>query len=145
MVKSQVDWVKAYQKAFATDKWTEIIMRAITKKIAQRWRIVTFRGPNKREYRGIVDAIAIRKDTSRPNMCNLKRGDLFEIMIIQMKGGGAKFPNIAEKRRLKEVAKYYRAKDIILFEWKNGKKTQFYSLNTNLEWKEKTTLELFGV
>jgi hypothetical protein len=145
MEKLRVDWVKAYQKAVATDKWTEIIMRAITKKVAKRWRIVTFRGPNKKEYRGIVDALAIRKDTSRPNKGSLKRGDLFEIMIIQMKGGGAKFPNITEKRRLKEVAKYYRAKCILLFEWKNIKRTQFYNLNRKLEWKEKTTLELFGV
>ena len=145
MGKSSVDCVKAYQKAAATDKWTEIIMRAITKKVAKRWRIVTFRGRNGGEWRGIVDALAIRKDTSRPNKDHLKRGDLFDIMVIQMKGGSAKFPTMSEKERLKAVAKYYRAKHVLLFEWKNGKRTQFYVLNNKLEWTKKTASELFGI
>ena len=145
MDASSADWVKAYQKAAATDKWTEIIMRAITKKVAKQWRIVTFRGRNAGEWQGIVDALAIRKDTSRPNKDHLKRGDLFGIMVIQMKGGSAKFPTMNEKRRLKAVSKYYKAKNVLLFEWKNGKKTQFYVLNNNLEWIEKKVSELFGI
>jgi hypothetical protein len=144
MGKSSVDWVKAQQKAVATDKWTEIIMRAIAKKVAKRWKFVSFRGSRGGEWRGIVDALAIRKDTSRPNKDRLKRGDLFDIMVIQMKGGSAKFPTPEEKERLKAVANYYRAKNVVLFEWKKGKKTQFYVLNKKKEWKEITASELFG-
>ena len=144
MGRQSVDWVEAQQKAAATDKWTEIIMRAITKKVAKRWKFVSFRGSRGGEWRGIVDALAIRKDTSRPNKNRLKRGDLFDIMIIQMKGGSAKFPTPEEKDRLKAVANYYRAKNVVLFEWKKGKRTQFYVLNRKNEWKEIKTPDLFG-
>ena len=61
-----------------------------------------------------------------------------------MKGGSAKFPTPEEKKRLKAVAKYYRAKNVILFEWKKGKRTQFYVLNRKNEWKEIKTSDLFG-
>ena len=39
MAKSSDDWVEAQQKAAATDKWTEIIMRAINKRVAKRWKL----------------------------------------------------------------------------------------------------------
>ena len=61
-----------------------------------------------------------------------------------MKGGSAKFPTPEEKERLKAVGTYYRAKNVVLFEWKKGKKTQFYVLNKKKEWKEIATSELFG-
>ena len=144
MGRPSVDWVEAQQKAAAIDKWTEIIMRAITKKVAKRWKFVSFRGSRGGEWRGIVDALAIRKDTSKPGSERLKRGDLFDIMLIQMKGGSAKFPTPEEKKRLKAVAKYYRAKNVVLFEWKKGKRTQFYVLNRKNEWKEIKTPDLFG-
>ena len=144
MGKSSVDWVAAQQKAAATDKWTEIIMRAIAQKVAKRWKFVSFRGSRGGEWRGIVDVLAIRKDTSRPNRHRLKRGDLFDVMIIQMKGGCAKLPTLKEKERLKAVANYYRAKKVVLFEWKKGIKTQFYVLNKKKEWKEIAASELFG-
>ena len=144
MVRSSVDWVAAQQKAAATDKWTEIIMRAITKKVAKRWKFVSFRGSRGGEWRGIVDVLAIRKDTSKPRREGLNRGDLFDIMLIQMKGGYAQFPTPDEIKRLKTVAKYYRAKNVVLFEWKKGKRTQFYVLNRKNEWKEIKTSDLFG-
>ena len=144
MGKSSVDWIAAQQKAAATDKWTEIIMRAVAQKVAKRWKFVSFRGSRGGEWRGIVDVLAIRKDTSRPNRDRLRRGDLFEIMLIQMKGGSAKFPDLNDKKRLIAVANYYRAKKVVLFEWKKGIKTKFYVLNTKMEWKEIAVQELFG-
>ena len=144
MAKSGTDWVTAYKKALLTDKWTEIIMRAVTKKVANRWRLVSFRSKQGREWRGIVDVIAIRKDTAKPNKKHLNHGDLFEIMIIQMKGGSAKLPTLDDKRRLREVAKYYHAKNVVLFEWIKSKKTKFSVLGNNLEWEESTSADLFG-
>jgi len=40
-----------------------------------------------REWRGIVDVIAIRKDTSHSDHELLKSGDLLDIILIQTKGG----------------------------------------------------------
>jgi hypothetical protein len=35
----------------------------------------------------VVDVLAIRKNTSAPSNISLKRGDLFEVILVQMKGG----------------------------------------------------------
>ncbi|MFC1744832.1 hypothetical protein ACFL35_12650 [Candidatus Riflebacteria bacterium] len=144
MVKEKTDWVAASQKAAATDKWTETILRVLTKKAAKRWKFVSFRGKRGREWRGIVDVLAIRKDTAQPKSESLKPGDLFEFILIQMKGGSAKMPSAEEKDRLRAVAKYYKARKIVLFEWKKGEKAQFYFLGKNLQWEETTATELFG-
>jgi hypothetical protein len=57
----------------------------LTSRIAQRWRFVPFRGP--------VDVLAIRKDSSKAAHALLKSGDLFETILAQMKGSGARIPN----------------------------------------------------
>ena len=44
------------------------------------------------ESAGIVDLMAIRKDHGTHNS-KFKRGDLFEIILIQIKGGGARLPD----------------------------------------------------
>jgi hypothetical protein len=102
------------------------------------------RGKNKGEWRGIVDVLAIRKDTSQPAVEGLKRGDLFDIILIQLKGGSARRPTLEEKHRLKEVANSYSAKEVVLFEWKRGKVTAFYTLGPSLEWNPTTSSQLFG-
>ncbi len=108
----------AWKKAGNTDRWTEILFRALTARVAERWRFVSFRGAGGGEWRGIVDVLAIRKDTSHSTRKPLKSGDLFDIVLVQMKGGAARMPSAAEMARLKAVARRYRAKDIVLFEWK---------------------------
>src|SRR5438876_7436198 len=110
----------AWKRAGNTDRWTEILFRALTSRVAKRWRFVSFRGIGGRECRGIVDVIAIRKDTSHSNHELLNSGDLFDIILIQMKGGGARRPSAIEIQRLMAVAKRYRAKGIVLFAWKRG-------------------------
>lgn len=112
--------------------------------MAKRWRFVSFRGENRGEWRGIVDILAIRKDTSLPANVNLKRGDLFDIILIQMKGGSAGPPSMVEKRRLRAVADHYHAREVVLFEWKKGKSTKFCTLDDQLQWLPPTSSKIFG-
>lgn len=132
------------EKARHTDRWTEIILRAVSARVAKRWRFVSFRGKDRGEWRGVVDVLAIRKDTHAPARSCLKRGDLFDIILIQMKGGSAKTPGVEEKRRLREVANYYRAQAVVLFQWDRGRATDFSTLNRRLEWEPITCMEIFG-
>ena len=127
-----------------TDRWTEILFRALSNRVAKRWRFVSFRGKGRGEWRGIVDVLAIRKNTSLPTNLGLKRGDLFDIILIQMKGGSARTPSMAEKRRLQAVAKHYGAREVVLFEWKRGRGTALYTLSNTLEWHPSTRRGLFG-
>jgi len=104
-----------HERAHATGRWAEIIFRALSARVARRWRFVSFRGSDHGEWRGVVDVLAVRKDTSQPQLSSLKRGDLFEIVLVQMKGGSARVPSIEERRRLRLVARQYRAREIVLF------------------------------
>jgi hypothetical protein len=70
-----------------------------------------------------------------------KRGDLFQIILIQIKGGGARWPTRNDIRRLRAVAKRYNAKDVMLAEWVKGSHQNFYRLekktsNTRTAWKQ---------
>jgi hypothetical protein len=51
--------------------------------IANRWKFVSFRGVDKGEWRGVVDLIAIRKNSKQPPGYILKRCDLFDIILIR--------------------------------------------------------------
>ena len=53
---------------------------------------------------------------------------LFEIILIQIKGGGAKWPDKSDLRRLQSVAKYYNASAVVLAEWIKGSHLNFYWL-----------------
>ena len=134
----------AWKRAGNTDRWTEILFRALATRVAKRWRFVSFRGIGGREWRGIVDVIAIRKDTSHSDHELLKSGDLFDIILIQMKGGSAGMPSATEIRRLRAVAKRYRAQDIVLFTWKRGVSCDFYALSRRGAWIPSTAREIFG-
>jgi hypothetical protein len=133
-----------YEKAHATGRWAEIIFRALSARVANRWRFVSFRGSGSGEWRGIVDVLAVRKDTSQPRLSSLKRGDLFDIVLVQVKGGSARFPSVDERRRLRLVAKRYRARDVVLFQWRNGISSGFFTLGPNLEWQPTTGAAVFG-
>ena len=54
--------------------------------------------------------MAIRKDHSN-RKGKFKRGDLFEIILIQIKGGGARWPNAEDIRQLHAVAGLRPASD----------------------------------
>ena len=134
----------AWKRAGNTDRWTEILFRALASRVAKRWRFVSFRGIGGREWRGIVDVIAIRKDTSHSDHELLKSGDLFDIILVQMKGGRARRPSEIEIQRLMAVAKRYRAKGVVLFAWKRGESCDFYKLTRGGSWTQSSAREIFG-
>jgi hypothetical protein len=116
------------------------------------WNLVKFTGPNGGESVGIVDILAVRKDHRR-GVNGLKRGDVFEIILFQVKGGGAKWPCWKDIRRLEKVGRIYHAKAVILAEWKRGRQPVLYRLkkaarkqsDTKAAWaKMDRPLELFG-
>lgn len=99
-----------------TDRWTEIMLRALSARVAKRWRFVSF--SEKRESR-----MAWRggcPSCSKEYLCAqhalLKRGDLLDIILIQMK---AVRPDCRAwmNRTGFELAKYYRAQEVVLFNW----------------------------
>ncbi len=99
-----------------------------------RWQWVDFLGPNGRESAGIVDILAIRKKWDVPAQAefkNLKHLDLFDIMLIQVKGGSAPMPTVDDISRMEEVADHYHACNVLLYQWNTKKKhlTGFRVLN----------------
>jgi hypothetical protein len=135
----------AYLKAHATGRWAETIFLALSSRIANRWQFISFRGKAKGEWRGVVDVLAIRKDTSEPAGHILKRGDLFDIVVIQIKGGSARQPTHEDCIRLREVAKLYRAQSIVQFQWRKNISSIFYELDRRtLKWKPTTGAAIFS-
>ena len=134
----------APEKARATGWWAEILFKALSSRVKNRWRFVSFRGTGGGEWRGVVDILAIRKDTSRPDNPALRRGDLFETILVQVKGGSARKPKAADIQRLKVVKKRYGSKHIVLFEWKKGTASNFSTL-IGEEWRPSSAEEIFGV
>jgi hypothetical protein len=133
----------AHVKAHATGRWAETIFRALSSRIADRWKFVSFRGVGKGEWRGVVDLVAIRKNTKQPPGDLLKRGDLFDIVLIQVKGGSARGPTREDCLRLREVKRLYRAKAVVQFQWRRGTSSRFFYLGRNLEWTPTSSEELF--
>jgi hypothetical protein len=134
----------AHINAHATGRWAETIFRALSVRVASRWKFISFRGAEKREWRGVVDIIAIRKNTAQPSGPVLKRGDLFDIILIQIKGGTARGPTPNDCLRLREVAKRYRAKAVVQFQWRKGHSSTFFILTRSMKWKPTTSTDLFG-
>jgi hypothetical protein len=133
----------AYVKAHTTGRWAETIFRALSSRIANRWKFVSFRGAGKGEWRGVVDLVAIRKNSKQPTGGVLKRGDLFDIVLIQIKGGSARGPTREDCLRLREVKRLYRSKAVVQFQWRKGESSTFFYLGRNLEWIPTSSEELF--
>jgi len=144
MAKRGLSKVLPPEKAYTTGRWAEIMFRALGNRVARRWRFVSFRGEGGGEYRGIVDVLAIRKDTSQPRDSLLKRGDLFDIVLVQVKGGSAQRPSSGDRQRLNKVAECYGAQEVVLFEWHKGESSKFFKLGRDLEWEPTTGTEVFG-
>jgi len=123
------NWRKAWGRARKTARWAVTMTKVrIRRTIAKtRWQLVTFVGPQGGESVGIIDLVAIRKDHSA-GRAGLKRGDLFEIVLIQVKGGSAPFPSADEVTRLRLVGIAYNAKAILLAQWRKGTAATFYRL-----------------
>jgi hypothetical protein len=110
-------------------------------KAGVKWQVVDFNGPAGQESTGIVDMIAIRKSHRRSEN-SVPRGDLFEIILIQVKGGTAKFPSRVEIDRLVRVKNHHRADKVVLAEWKRGEKLCCYLLPDTT--KAVPASEIFG-
>jgi hypothetical protein len=89
-----------------------------------------------------VDLIAIRKD-HRQDGPGLKRGDIFDIVLIQTKGGSAPRPTTDDIARLKKVARYHKARAIVLAEWQRGERLELFRLNGS-SWQSVSPDEVFG-
>jgi hypothetical protein len=122
------DWKAAFAKARKEAKWavtmTKVRIRRLIAKT--RWQLVTFLGPSGGESRGVVDMIAIRKN--HVVNAGLERGDLFEMVLIQVKGGSAPMPTADDRERLRMVSIVYRAKAVLLAQWKRGRQVVFHQL-----------------
>jgi hypothetical protein len=90
--------------------------------------LLSFTGPDGHESRGVVDLIAVRKDHGEP-IPGTKRGDILQIILIQVKGGSAAKPTSADAVRLRIVARHHGACGILLAAWKKGSAAQFFSLH----------------
>ena len=141
----KADYAKRFKLVGQTQRWavtmTKVAIRqAVARSPFPRWHFVTFGGRGGSESRGIVDLIAIRKDHGTPRK-KLKRGDTFQIVLIQVKGGAAAYPTAEDGERLRAVARYYHAHRVLLASWRKGKSAQFFVLrpkasNSKRDWVE---------
>src|SRR5262245_11125754 len=110
------------RKAHKTARWARIMTKwAITysRTRGAKWRFVEFGGITGSESYGIVDILAIRKDFRKPKE-GAYRGDLFDLVLIQTKGGRVRFPSDSDIDRLVVAKNYHRARAVVLAEWKLG-------------------------
>jgi hypothetical protein len=135
MNRVKAEYRRRFTIAGATGKWavtmTKVrIRQAVSHAPFPRWHFVTFAGPGGAESRGVVDLIAIRKKHALPRR-GLKRGDEFQMILIQVKGGGAAQPTADDGKRLRKVARLHNACGVLLAAWKKGSAARFYTLRTN--------------
>ena len=124
------------EKAINTGQWAKIMTKwliTFSMKGGKKWQIVSFEGAGGGESRGIVDFMAIRRDHKFFDN-QIKIGDYFEIILIQVKGGGARMPTLNDICRLSKVGEYYNAKRIILSSWQKGKQPVLHVLK-NISWE----------
>jgi hypothetical protein len=126
------EYIRRFAIARTTSRWAVTmaqvaIRRAIAGNPYPRWHFVKFDGKDGGESRGVVDLIAVRKDHSAP-ASGLKRGDALQIILIQVKGGGAAKPTPEDATRLRVVKRHHGACGILLATWQKGRAAQFYSL-----------------
>ncbi len=146
MVPKAIDYKERFRTAAYTEKWavtmTKVrIRQAVSRAPFPRWHFVSFAGPDGGESRGVVDLIAIRKDHVLPPK-ELKRGDTFQIILIQVKGGYAARPTAEDGKRLRAVAKLHHAHAILLASWKKGTAAKFYTLRSRMKAGEIEWLEV---
>jgi hypothetical protein len=140
-----VDWSLAQRRAANTAKWAVTMTKVRIRRVLARthWQLVTFCGKGGGESVGVVDLLAVRKDHGEPRR-DLKRGDALQIILIQVKGGGAAMPTADDAKRLLRVAKRHGARHVLLAAWKRGTAVRFYRLrraSAREPWSELTRLD----
>jgi hypothetical protein len=144
ITKKIAETLSPVQKAAQTARWARTMTKWIithSGRAAVKWRFVEFGGITGAESRGIIDILAVRKNHQEVE--GLKRGDLLDVILIQTKGGSAKPPSVSDIERLRKVAKYHRAKAVVLAEWKIGEALNLYQL-IGQKWVLATPGEIFG-
>jgi hypothetical protein len=116
-----------YNKAWAVTETKVSIRQAVAKTPWPHWHLLTFCGRRGSEARGVVDMLAIRKDHGLPQE-GTKRGDAFQMILIQVKGGSAANPTVEDGKRLRIVRRQHHAQKVLLAAWKKGRLPDFFSL-----------------
>jgi hypothetical protein len=70
-------------------------------------------------------------------------GDLFEIVLIQAKGGTSRLPTVSDIARLHAVADHHRASAVVLATWRRGKELRLAKLK-NGDWADAEPQDIFG-
>jgi len=133
------------KKAQKTARWARTMTKWLitySRRNGAKWRFVEFGGITGAESYGIVDILAIRKD-HKTKKEGIKRGDLFDLVLIQTKGGSARFPTDSDIDRLITAADYHRAKAVVLAEWKLGMQLNLYRL-VDRTWQLADPVDIFG-
>ncbi len=128
----------AVEKAQNTEKAALEITKWRINQLASKtkWQLVEFSGKKGHEAVGIVDILAIRKNHLKTvKKAGLKPGDLFDMILIQVKGGSASWPSSNDIERMQILGRYYNADSIVLSNWKEGQ-LSFYHLK-NMDSKKK--------
>ena len=134
------------EEALHTAKWARTMTKWLIKYSSRkgaRWQVVNFVGKKGAESRGVVDLMAVRKDHRGKSTPPLKAGDLFEIILIQTKGGSAGRPTENDVRRLSAVKKRYGAKQVVLATWRRGQKLGVELLEGG-KWTGASPAKVFG-
>jgi hypothetical protein len=133
------------QKAKLTGRWAKTMTKwliTFASRGGKKWQLVAFDGAAGGESTGIVDFLAIRKN-HRPAQPPLKRGDCFEIVLLQVKGGSAVWPTASDVTRLRAVGHRYHAQYILLAEWHRGRAPGLFRLHGS-SWVPVEPVEVFG-
>lgn len=141
----KLDTLSPGRKAQHTAKWARVMTKWLitySRRAGARWNLVDFGGRTGAESRGVVDLVAIRKNHWQ-SVSGLKRGDLFELVLIQTKGGSAPRPTAHDITRLSGVAKHHRAKAVVLAEWRKGEKLDLFTLQGD-QWLPTAARDVFG-
>src|SRR5208282_6154776 len=147
MRRHLTDWKKAQKKASKTARWAVTMTKVRIRRVLARtrWQLVTFFGAARGESVGVVDLLAVRKD-HRKHWRGMKRGDALQLILIQVKGGGAAMPTDEDGSRLRSVAKRHHARKVLLASWEKGAQVRFFSLrrkgtDKRREWREVPDVE----
>lgn len=135
---------KAADKAIATGKMANTLAKALGSGAGGGWKFVDFTSKDKkRESAGIVDLLALRKSSRPPGIDGLKPLDLFDVIVIQAKGGKSPRPTAEEIDRMRKVAAFYQAEKVVLFEWQKNVKSVYSVLDVNGQWVKKSAKQVF--
>ena len=87
-------WREAQRKSLATAKNAKTFAKY---KLSQKgYKCISFDTKKGYEYKGVIDLVAVKRDTKNP--------DQLKIILVQVKGGGAKVTD-EELKRLNEATK----------------------------------------